>query len=169
MLRVLGPKTLQRKHRHCLHSVEITLIFAAYHTLEARLKSARTIVLIAAGLLVAACVSTQAVRLGNAPIRPPVAPDKINIYLTPDRVPGRYDEVALLSSKGDAGFTSESKMYDSMRKKAGELGANGIILQNVEEPGTGAKVFHALIGTSADRKGKALAIFLLPDSSAKKP
>ena len=115
-----------------------------------------------------ACVSTQAVRLGNAPIRPPVAPDHVIIYLTPDKVPGRYDEVALLSSKGDAAATSETKMYDSMRKKAGELGANAIILQNVEEPGTGSKVFHALLGTSADRKGKALAVFVFADSTQKK-
>jgi hypothetical protein len=133
------------------------------------LRNARRIALIAAGLMVAACVSTQAVRIGNAPIRPPVTPDHVVIYLTPDKVPGRYDEIALLSSTGDAGTTSETKMYDSMRKKAGELGANAIVLQNVQEPGTGSKVFHALIGTSADRKGKAIAIFVLPDSAARKP
>jgi hypothetical protein len=132
-------------------------------------KNARWSALVVAGMFAVGCVSTQAVRLGSGPIRPPIAPDHVTIYLTPDKVPGRYDEVALLSSKGDAGMTSETKMYDSMRKKAGEFGANGIVLQNVEEPGTGAKVFHHLLGTSADRKGKALAIFVLPDSAAKKP
>lgn len=133
------------------------------------MRNARWILPIIAGLLFTACVSTQAVRLGNTPDRPPVTPDHVVIYLTPDKVPGRYDEVALLSSKGDAGTTSETKMYDSMRKKAGELGANAVLLQNVEEPGTGSKVFHVLLHTSADRKGKALAIFVLADSVVKKP
>lgn len=126
---------------------------------------------IAAGITAVAlfaCVSTQAVRLGSGPIRPPVNPDQVAIYRTADQVPGKYDEVALLTSSGDAAMTNEEKMYASMRKKAGELGANAIILEGMSEPSTGSKVAHALIGTSADRKGKALAIFVFPmDSTAK--
>lgn len=35
-----------------------------------------------------------------------------------------YAAVAILNSKGDADLTDESKMYDSMRKKAARLGAS---------------------------------------------
>ena len=122
-----------------------------------------------AAVLTVACVSTQAVRLGSGPILPPVNPDQVAIYRTADQVPRKYDEVALLSSSGDAAMTDEEKMYASMRKKAGELGANAIILENVSEPGTGSKVAHALLGTSANRKGKALAIYVHPDSTGKMP
>jgi hypothetical protein len=116
-------------------------------------------------VLLGACVSTQAARLGSGTIRPPVSPDKVAIYLTADRVPGKYEEVALLTSKGDYGSTNEEKMYRSMREKAGELGANAIILESVKEPGTGAKVARALIGTGANREGKAIAIFILADTT----
>lgn len=125
-------------------------------------------VAIALLVMLSACVSTQAARLGAGPLRPAVMPDSVAIYLTADRVPGKYEEVALLSSKGDYRGTSEEKMYQSMREKAGEMGANAIILQSVQDPGTGAKVAHAILGTGANREGKALAIFVLPDTAKKK-
>lgn len=121
-------------------------------------------------LFAAACVSTQAVRLGTAPARPPVAADQVAIYRTADQVPGRYEEVAMLSSSGDQSFTSESQMYGSMRKKAGQMGANGVILQQVKDASTAAQIGASLGLSSADRKGKAVAIFVFPkDSVTKQP
>jgi len=71
--------------------------------------------------------------------------------------------MALLSSTGDSAFTSEETMWNSMRKKAGKLGANAIILDAMSEPSAGAKVAAAfLLGTGAERKGKAIAIYVLP-------
>ena len=119
-------------------------------------------------LLLGACVSTQAVRLGSNEIRPPIAPDRVAIYRTASQVPGKYEEVALLSSSGDYNMTNEEAMYRSMREKAGKMGANAVILDSVQEPGTGAKVASVLFGTGANRKGKALAIFILPSEETKK-
>ena len=82
------------------------------------------------------------------------------------QVPGRYEEVALLNSAGDSGFTDEAKMFESMKKKAGEMGANAVVLDAVSEPGHGAKVAAAIFGVSAQRKGKALAIWIFPAGSA---
>ena len=76
-----------------------------------------------------------------------------------------YTEVAVLNSKGDNDMTSESGMINSQRKKAAQLGANGVILGSMADPGTGAKVFHALIGTSANRKGKSIAIYIPADTA----
>jgi hypothetical protein len=42
------------------------------------------------------------------------------------------------------------------------MGANGVILDAVSEPGSGAKVAAAIFGVSAQRKGKALAIWIFP-------
>jgi hypothetical protein len=47
-----------------------------------------------------------------------------------------------------------------MRKKAAELGANGVLLQQVVEPTKGAKVANAFLGTSANRKGESVAIYV---------
>jgi hypothetical protein len=49
-----------------------------------------------------------------------------------------------------------------MKKEAGKVGANGVILDALSEPGSGAKVAAAIFGVSAQRKGKALAIWVFP-------
>lgn len=118
-------------------------------------------------LLVAslACVSTNATRLGTAPIRPAISPDVVAIYRTAAQVPGKYEEVALLNSAGESSLTNEEKMMNSMRKKAAELGANAIILDAISEPSAGVKVAAAVLGTGATRKGKAIAIYVFPDSA----
>lgn len=117
-------------------------------------------------LAAAACVSTKAVNLGTPTVtaRAPVPWQSVAVYRTADQVPGKYQEVALLVSTGDSMWSSESGMWKSMKKKAGKLGANAIILDSMSEPSAGAKVAAAvLLGSGADRKGKALAIYVLPE------
>jgi hypothetical protein len=122
-----------------------------------------------AGLvLLASCVSTNAVRVGNGPVRPKFPADQVVIYRTADQVPGKYEEVALLNSKGDFRYSDEEKLAKSMREKAGEMGANALILDAMSEPTTGAKVAQVLFGGAA-RKGHAIAIWVLPASTTPKP
>jgi hypothetical protein len=111
------------------------------------------------------CVSTNVTRLGNAPTRPRIALDKVAVYRTAAQVPGKYEEVGLLTSTGSSGFTSEAGMMKNMQFKAGEMGANAIILDAMSEPSAGAKIASAvLLGplASPERKGKAIAIYILP-------
>lgn len=113
--------------------------------------------------VLAACVTTQALRLGTTAHRPPVAWGDVVVYRSADQVPGKYEEIALLSSTGNTALTSEKTMWNSMRKEAGKFGANAIILDAMSEPSAGAKVAAAfLLGTGAERKGKAIAIYVLP-------
>jgi hypothetical protein len=122
-------------------------------------KSVATALVLLISTLLVACVSTQATMLtGSA--RPPILPENVKIYRSLDQIPGKYEEVALLTSAGDYSLTDEAKMFKSMREKAASLGANGVVLQQVVEPGTGAKVANAILGTSANRKGQALAIYV---------
>lgn len=119
-------------------------------------------------LLLSACVQTNAVRLGAAPARPPVPEAQVVVYRSASQIPGRYEEVALLNSTGEATWTNEAKMFDSMRKKAAKLGANAIVLDAMSEPSAGAKVAAAVFGVGgAERKGKAIAVYVFPDSTAK--
>jgi len=109
-------------------------------------------------LVVVACVTTKAVRLVTSIARPPVAWKDVIVYRSADQVPSKYEEIALLSSTGDSSFTSEEAMLNSLRKKAGQLGANAIILDAISEPSAGAKLAAAfLLGRGAERKRKAIA------------
>lgn len=126
----------------------------------------RPLLVAVACLLSAACVQTNAVRLGASPARPPVKAEHVVIYRTAQQVPGQYEEVALLNASGSTGWTNEEKMYNALRKKAGEMGGNGVILDGVSEPSAGAKVAGAFLGTGTERKGKAIAIYVvLTDST----
>ena len=117
---------------------------------------------------VSGCVTTNATRLGSGTALAPVSVETVVIYRTASQVPGKYQEVALLNSKGESSWTDEAAMYKSMRKKAAELGANGIILDAVSEPSAGAKVASAIFGTGVDRKGRAIAIHVLPADGAQR-
>jgi hypothetical protein len=115
-----------------------------------------------AALALAGCVSTKATVLGTGPKMTAIKAEQVSIYRTPEQVPRTYDEIAILSSTGDSNFTTNSKMYESMRKKAAAIGANGVILDNVREPGSGAKVAALIFGVSAQRKGTSIAINVHP-------
>jgi hypothetical protein len=120
--------------------------------------------LAAAAVLVTGCVSTNSTMLGHEVASTAVDPSQVAIYRTPAQVPRKYREVALLNSTGDSLWTNEKKMFNSMRIKAAKMGANGVILENVIEPGSGAKVAAAIFGVSAQRKGAAVAIIVEPQS-----
>lgn len=131
------------------------------------MKSRRNVIAILCILGALGCIQTNAVRLGNSPSRPKIALDQVVVYRTAAQVPGKYEEIALLNSaENSAG--SEDKMVKSMRSKAGAMGANAIILDDFLEPSATAKIVGSFFG-GAERKGKAIAIYVLPDSTQKKP
>jgi hypothetical protein len=126
------------------------------------MKKSTLVILIISLAFVTACVSVNATRLGTANYRRPVPADEVAVYRTADQVPGKYEEIALLNAKGDSTWSSEEGMFKQMRKKAGRMGANAIILDAISEPSAGAKIAGAVLGVGAERKGKAIAIFVFP-------
>ena len=120
-------------------------------------------------LLLSGCVSVNASRLEPGAARTPLKPDQVTIYRNAAQVKVSYIEVALLNATGDYAMTNEGQMFDEMRKKAASLGANGVILDSLSEPTTGAKVAQAFLGTQAARKGKAIAIYIDPLLLFQKP
>jgi hypothetical protein len=117
--------------------------------------------------LTAACTRTNAALMDNSIHLAKTCPDGVKIYSSPSKVTSDYQEIALLNSTGSSGFTSEAGMMKSMRKKAADVGANGIIMGSIDEPGAGAKVAAAIFGVagSAERKGKSVAIYVTADST----
>jgi len=126
------------------------------------MKKSRSLIVLSMLAFLTGCVSVSATRLEAGPPRPAVTPDKVRIYRTAQQVGRPYDEVALLTASGDYSMTNESQMYEGMRKKAAAVGANGVVLDAVSEPTTGQRVAQAFLGTPAQRKGKAVAIYIDP-------
>jgi hypothetical protein len=111
-----------------------------------------------------ACVHTNAAVMDVTQRYAPLCPDGVKVFSDTSKVGKAYKEVALLNSKGESGSTSEEGMIKSQRKKAAEVGANGIILGGFQEPKAGTKIIGSLLGTGSERKGSALAIYIPADS-----
>jgi hypothetical protein len=111
------------------------------------------------------CVSTNAALMDASVKLPPICPEGVALFSTTDKVGKDYKEIAILNSTGDANMTSEADMYKSQQKKAASIGANGIILNNINEPKPGTKVIAAIVGVGVERKGSSLAIYIPEDTA----
>lgn len=115
------------------------------------------------------CVSTHTTMLNPSAKRRAITPDQVVIYTAPDKVPGKYDELGLLTSQGDYKVAGDDKFYESFRKEAAKIGANGVIIGQIIDPSTGQKVASAIFGAfaPANRKTEAMAIYVYPAQGPK--
>jgi hypothetical protein len=107
-----------------------------------------------------ACVTTRATLVDPAaPRYDPVAPDSVRIFTDQSELDTlEYVRVAIIEASGSGEFTSQTEMLEAMRRKAGALGGNGVLLPRIDEPSAGAKVAAAVFGTGTERKGSVVAI-----------
>ena len=81
--------------------------------------------------VIAGCGASTHIIVGKT--RPPISPDKVKIYVRP---PAKYEEVALLdtSSRNSLTFTDQDKLdkaIQRLKEEAAQLGANGVLLNEV--------------------------------------
>lgn len=107
----------------------------------------------------AACVTVSKSILDRSFMGAPVPKDEVQVYLPGDEIPD-HTRVAILNAEGDVDVTDPGQMIDKLREEAGKLGANAIVMGEIEEPGTGERVASALLDTSANRRTQAIAIFV---------
>jgi hypothetical protein len=119
----------------------------------------KNVAMLGAILLVAGCISVNKSVLSTSRTSYPVPKEDVQVYFAGDTVPA-HERIAILDGSGDDNTTNQAQLIDKLREEAGKLGANAIILQEVEEASTGAKVAQAILGTSAKRRGEALAIYV---------
>jgi hypothetical protein len=115
--------------------------------------------------LLAACVKTNVIPLGSPVARLPVQPDSVLVYREAGQVPGKYTEVALVTTEGDGGPGARGMaLLQKLRVKAGELGANAILVEEISTPSTTVATDVATgataVGTTGKHQVRAIAIFV---------
>lgn len=126
---------------------------------------ARIVGAVALSWSLSACVHTNAAVMDSSLKLARVCPAAVKLYSSPSKVEGDYTEIAMLNSTGASQFTNESQMMASMRQAAAKVGATGVILDNINEPGAGAKIAAAVFNTVTERKGKSVAIYVAGDTA----
>jgi hypothetical protein len=111
-------------------------------------------------VLMAGCISTNAVRLGEPTQYPPVAPEEVQVFLKEADVKADFDKIAIINAEGNYSYATDEKLVDAMKKKAAKLGANAIIIDEFKDPSTVEKIADAVVGVGGTKTGKVLAIRL---------
>ena len=89
-------------------------------------------------MLLLGCATSSHVMIGTA--RPPISPESVRVYVQP---PEKYEEIAAIdaTSQGSFAITSQQNMDKAiarMKEQAAKLGANGILLQGVQDQQSGS-------------------------------
>jgi hypothetical protein len=89
-------------------------------------------------VLLVGCATSSHVLIGTA--RAPISPELVKVYLQP---PAKYEQIATIdaSSRGSLTITSQQNMDKAiarLKQEAARLGANGILLQGIEDQQSGA-------------------------------
>lgn len=89
-----------------------------------------------------------------------VNPDRISIYTEP---PEDYEAIGIVSASSDSGFTDQGSLnyaIAELKKQAGKIGANGIILESISKSNSGGSfVGNVFVADSAQNvTGKAICI-----------
>jgi hypothetical protein len=121
-------------------------------------------------IAVAASACVPAVRTNIAPLDPslhlaPTCSDGVKLYTTLSPAEQPYRQIALVNSKGEISASNESDMLLSMREEAAALGANGIMMAEINEPNPITKVAAGVGQVTLPRTGKATAIYVPADSA----
>ena len=118
----------------------------------------RTVCCFAVIVILGACQAVKVTPIDPAP-RPFVATDSVRLFYSLEAIPFRYDEVAVLDMEADWLREDREDIYRALREKAGQLGANAIVVAPIDEPSSGEKVASVLV-TRTGYRGKAVAVFL---------
>lgn len=117
-------------------------------------------------LAATACVSVNKSILAPNPTGRTFSEQQVYVYFEDDEIP-EHTRLAILNAEGDVDTTDESDMIDKLREEAGKLGANAIILDDIREPGTGARIAGAVFDVEMYRETQAIAIYVPSLDSAR--
>lgn len=113
-------------------------------------------------LTLSACgVRTHTTDISPAGVRAATCDEAIDVYTSRGAVPHDYYELAWITGEGNSVYTGDNKITDQIKKKAADVGANAIIVNDFQTTGATTKVIGAALGSnSADAKVSALAVYM---------
>jgi len=132
--------------------------------MSTRIEKCAVIVALVAG----ACgVRTVTTDINSRVTRSSTCDEAVLVYANREQVPYDYYELAFITAEANSVYTSNGQIQSQIRKKAAEVGANGVIANPVQESKASVKVLGEALGAqSATKKATALAVYM-PDDSAR--
>jgi hypothetical protein len=123
----------------------------------------RTLVTASLLLALAACVTTRHTFVNPSAERfARVSADSVWIITSESELDTlSYVRVAIIEASGSGELTNRTEMLNAMRERAGEIGANAILLPEIREAGAGVQVAAAVLGVDTERTGTVVAIRIL--------
>jgi hypothetical protein len=96
----------------------------------------------------------------------PTCSNAVPVFADSEHVPYDYYEVALITAEGNSVYNGNGDLLKSIRTQAARLGANGVVIDALGATHATVKVVGAALGGSdADRKGRAIAIWMPSDTA----
>ena len=107
--------------------------------------------------LTASCISTNVTPLSSKTYAE-VSPADVDIYLAEEDIPYRYEKIAIIFASGSTNTTDQDEMLKKVRKEAAKLGANGVLVQSIDEPSRAEKIVGTIFDAETRREGEMVAI-----------
>ena len=111
-------------------------------------------------LLLVACVSAEVAWVGSQQPQPQVPTNEVQIFDREQDLPPGATTVAVLYLPGPGDVNSMTTVLDGLRKQAGEIGADAIVVREFTDPLTDDVLRDAYLGVPGDRRGRVLAVRL---------
>jgi hypothetical protein len=128
----------------------------------------RRVVLSSAILCALAACGTRARIVATNPALSlaPTCANAVPVYADKNRVPYDYYEIALITAEANSVYNGKGDLLRSIRNKAAAVGANGIVIDALVATHATVKLIGAALGgNDADRKGRAIAIWMPSDTA----
>lgn len=118
-----------------------------------------------AGALVGCGARARVVATNPALALAPTCSNAVPVFADTEHVPYDYYEVALITAEANSVYNGNGDLLKSIRTQAARLGANGIVIDALGATHATVKVVGAALGgKDADRKGRAIAIWMPSDT-----
>jgi len=113
------------------------------------------------GLILFSCASGSALVTG--PVRSAIKSDKVVVYSEP---PANYEVIGIVSATSDGGLSQQSSLnhaLDELKKQAAKIGANGIIIENINTSSNGGVIVGNIWVNVTSQNITGKAIYVYPD------
>jgi hypothetical protein len=119
-------------------------------------------------ILLGGCVSARTTLL-TGETYPAVPEEEVRVFLARELMPASCERIAMIRMSGDSDLTTENQMIRRARQRAGQIGANAILIDYIRNPSTGTQIAAVLFGTPDDRKGRVAAFHCPGEQAAGQP